>query len=138
MDAVLDRFSLGNGLEQEVRALATRFDPVIAVLGSVQLESKSLAPEGCDQERVGAVDDDVLQAKSHGGSLAVDPGAEDRVANGAYLRRRLVPAKRVLEAAAGDAGKIEVASHRLLDPVLPVVRVDEVAVDAVLDGEPEA
>ena len=56
-------FPSGTWQEQDVRAVAARLDPPTPVLGSVQLEAERLAPEGSDQQWVGAVDDDVLPAK---------------------------------------------------------------------------
>ena len=44
----------------------------------------------------------------------------------------------VLETTLGHAGEVEIAAHRLLETAFPVIRIDEVAVDAVFDCETEA
>src|ERR1700686_1596665 len=71
-------------------------------------------------------------------SLAVDPGAEHRVTDCPNLRGRCVPAQHVLEPARRDTCEVEVATNRLFDAVLPVVGVDEISVDGILDGESKA
>ena len=59
---------------------------------------------------------------------------EHCVADGAHLRFGRVPAEHVFEATPGNRGEVELASDRLLETRLPVVCIDEEAVDAVFDG----
>jgi glycosyltransferase involved in cell wall biosynthesis len=65
VDAVLHRLAFRDLQKEDVGAIAARLDPPLTILGAVQLEAERLAPEGRDEEWIGAVDHDVLPAKGH-------------------------------------------------------------------------
>jgi len=63
--AVLNRLRLGDAEKEEVRAVAARLQPPLAIVGPVHGQLQRLAPELRHALRVSAVDSDVLQAKRH-------------------------------------------------------------------------
>jgi hypothetical protein len=80
VNAVLHRFDLRDPTEQDARAVATRFQPqVIVVIRSAKLEPECRTPEGCDERRIGAVDDDRIPLKRHASEAMTRPmGESDR------------------------------------------------------------
>jgi len=83
VDAVFDRLGLRDLLKEDVRVIATRLQPPLAVVGSLQGQAERLAPEAGDALGVMAIDHDALPAKGHDPTVADQDGGPAQAADAA-------------------------------------------------------